>query len=328
LPAYGCPNLLAAALQAQAEPEFLDLAPGTLVPAPRDLLHHLRQGDSVVVSVDPFGSSSFDAEFLGALDGPLRRRLVHDLAQSFAPFDPQWHAVARATIVSFGRAKPVSLTMSGLLLTTPEQRDGRSPDEPVGGDVSAALQAKLLMRVLAYNMSLRPAVFGALCRLPFLGIGSTRFEPLDDVTQVGAGVAHYVTAAAVQLDMERERLGAATEQMLQIALEAGAEVPAAVQAVTGPTRPLWRIPVVHQSEAVAQRFSQCAAHLGVSRLYGRTMGEFAGIDPVQAQRRWPVAWRLARTLTTLPSHGRLGEQERQQLAFWLKDATETSPRKS
>lgn len=318
LPAYGCPNLLAAALKAQGEPEFVDLAPGTFAPEPQDLLCRLRKGDCVVVSVDPFGSTSLDDDFLEALEEPLRQRLVHDLAQSFAPFDPQWRAVARSTIVSFGRAKPASLTMFGLLLSVPEERDGERQRESMRDDVSVALQIKLLLRSLAYNVSLRPAVFGALSRLPFLGIGTTTFEPLGDVTQFSAGLGRYAAAAAAQVDLHWERLGAATQRMLQIALDAGAEVPAAVQAAAGSGRPLWRIPVLHDSGAAAERFSKCAAHLGVSRLYGRTMAEFAGIDAAQAQRRWPVAWRLSRTLTTLPSHGRLRDREQRQLGVWLK----------
>jgi hypothetical protein len=68
---------------------------------------------------------------------------------------------------------------------------------------------------------------------------------------------------------------------------------------------LSRIPVLAPSEAYAARAVDAAGHLGVTRMYGRTMPEFAGGDPRLAEEKWPNAFALSRRLLTLPAHGRL-----------------------
>jgi dTDP-4-amino-4,6-dideoxygalactose transaminase len=294
LPAYGCPNLVAAAEFAGARQRFVDFAVGTATPVevavPAD-------GAAMQVVVDFCG---VPAQLRDA-NGAARAGVIHDLAQSYQPFLRRWTQSAPLTVVSFGRAKPLSLTLGGALLGA-------------GGPAAAQPVTRGAPRVRArlYNLSMQPRVFALLARLPFLGIGMTRFRPLQAVREFDAQFGRWVGAAIAEFQRRQQTVLAGTRRALEFAAECGLSMP------FEPTRlpadlPLWRLPVCFEHAEAAEQFARAGAGVGVSRLYRRTLPELVGVGAGEARERWPNAWRLSRTLVTLPTHGRLAESDWQML---------------
>ena len=313
LPAYGCPNLLAAVLAAEAKPEFIDIDADTLAMASSPLHSAMQRGDCLVVWVDMFGVPTAE----GA-EPALRDRLIHDLAQSYAPYLPGWRAVARHTIVSFGRAKPLSLTEGGALLTVPAPepapRVGPAADEPPES-MSFRRLARLLLRAAIYNRCLGRVSYGVLRALP-TGVGDTEFTPLEQIRAVGNGTGRMAFELRRELQRRVADVEASTRAMCDLVERAGLPLHPLVR--QGVVRSLWRVPVRHRSAAEAEFFANAAAPLGVSRLYGRSLPEFSGVAADAARERWPNAWNFARQLTTLPTHGRLDGAQIRRLGTLLE----------
>lgn len=292
LPAYACPNLAAAAAFAGARHRFVDFEAGGSTPA-------FAGDNDIDVAVD----------FCGVPSSRIGPATIHDMAQSHAPFLAGWSPRAKRTVVSFGRAKPVSLTLGGALLGEIGSAETASQDVPA---------ASIQRRARIYNLSLDPRMFGVLARLPFLGIGSTQYQPLTDVRALAGDFPQLAAAAVREFRNQADRALEGTRRAMRFATEAGLALPFDAGRLLADL-PLWRFPVLLGDEAEADAFANAAASLGVSRLYRRTMPEFLGVDAKEAKERWPHAWRLSRTLVTLPTHGRLDEADWQRLGRILRE---------
>jgi hypothetical protein len=313
LPAYGCPNLVAAVLWAGGTPAYYDVARDTLGPRSGTSEALFGADDNVTLHVDAFGAETLPST---ALQRAATGRLVHDLAQSFAPYTEHWRPRACLSVLSFGRAKPLSLTFGGILLTGLEfpASSTFTAQEFPEANVPAW---QLALRAALYSVSLRPNVFGLLARVPGLGIGRTRFAPLAGVDRLPRSWEHTLAAAVAEVRASIATYCAQTAAMLRLAREAGAQVPeSALQA--GDFSPLWRVPVLCPTPESARILAREGAHLGLSRLYGRALPEIMQVPPEEAAAHWPGAVWIAERLITLPTHGRLGERAEDELRVLLE----------
>jgi dTDP-4-amino-4,6-dideoxygalactose transaminase len=318
LPTYGCPNLLAATLWAGGTPVYYDISPETLAPDASTLKTLLRSSGTVVVHVDAFGAATLDALVRQSAFGlECNGRLVHDLAQSYAPYFAEWQSRAPYSVISTGRAKPMSLTFGGALLSF----DGvESPtSSPVGGTSTSTSRLVFALRAKAYGLSMRPIVFGTLSRIPQLGIGQTTFTALSSVRQLSRDWNDTFAAAAAEVREALLTYRADSDSMLQLARECGAHVPLSAVAAGG-RLPLWRVPVLCSTPEAARAIAESGNHLGVSRLYGRTIPEIMGMPHEQARAQWPNAVSIAERLVTLPTHGRLTNHALASLQTLLRKA--------
>lgn len=307
LPAYGCPNLLAAVLAAGAKPEFVDIDPQSLSFCAQALQRPPRPEHTLVLWVDMFGISTAERAA-----PELRQRMIHDLAQSYAPYLPGWQPMANRSVVSFGRAKPLSMTEGGALLTpavSPASADA-APCSAGHGSL-----ARLSVRAAVYNLCLGRLPYGILRSLP-VGVGTTHFTPLDRIRPLGTETGRVVLELWRDLARRIADVESSTQAMCEVV--DGAGMPLHPLVAQRAVKALWRVPVLHASGAAADFFADAAASLGVSRLYGRSLPELSGTSPEEARERWPKAWSLARRLTTLPTHGRLGASQRARLRMLLQ----------
>lgn len=309
LPAYGCPNLLSAVLWAGGKPVYYDLQPDNFSPSLESLACAIDSGSTIAVVVDAFGANSLDAK----VQELSHERFVHDLAQSFAPYERGWLPASKWSVISTGRAKPLSLTLGGALLSSyfeSELLDGL-PAHRI-----SALEFRL--RSAAYSASLNPLLFSVLSRLPVLGIGATTFEEIDEVSRLDKEFKTRLTAAILSLRERLSTYAADTQTMVQLARQSGLQVAIANEAERG--LPLWRVPVLFPTAGAAQSAYEKSKHLGTSRLYQRTVPEIIGRVPEYVAERWPNAFDLARRLLTLPTHGRLSGRQREHLGAILREA--------
>jgi hypothetical protein len=305
LPAYACPNLVAAAVFAGARHRFVDFHAGGSSPSSDDL-RSSAAADHLSVVVDFCGVPTAAAPLPG---------LIQDMAQSYAPFLARWTPLSGRTVVSFGRAKPVSLTLGGALLGDPGTMPA-APDE--------VRSSSLQRRARIYNLSLDPRVFGVLARLPFLGIGDTRYQPLPAVRALAGDFPALADAAVREFRLQQATAVEGTRRALRFAAEQGLTLPFDLGRLPADL-PLWRVPVLFDEASGAEAFANAAAPYGVSRLYRKTLPEFLGVDAETARRQWPNAWHLSRTLVTLPTHGRLAEADWTRLGRLLESKKRTAP---
>jgi hypothetical protein len=312
LPAYGCPNLVAAVLWAGGTPDYYDLSRDTLAPVPGAVETLITDRAAVMLHVDAFGADTLPPEVSGVPAGLV----VHDLAQSFAPFQEGWKPRVRHSVASFGRAKPVTLTLGGVLVTSPGSPSPVSPGEQSSPSADVS-ESKLSLRAAGYALSLHPGVFGILSRIPALGIGQTHFTALTHAHRLPQRWHALVAAAVADLRTSLPLLRSQTAAMLRLARESGARVLSSAMEAEG-RLPLWRVPIVCPSPASAALLAKEGVHLGISRLYVRPLPRIIGMDTADVAARWPNAAWVAERLITLPTHGRLGERLESELRKLLE----------
>ena len=171
LPAYTCWSVPAAVVRAGMRVRLIAVAPRTLV-ADREASRSVPL-DRVAAIVLPH-AFAYCGEVRNALaevafrDPDVLR--IEDAAQAW-PVDVS--LAADALILSFARGKPLPLGGGGALLhrsTTPQEATAASP---VGLGSALALTAAALLA--------RPAVYRIPRAFPFLGIGTTVYDPDFDV---------------------------------------------------------------------------------------------------------------------------------------------------
>jgi dTDP-4-amino-4,6-dideoxygalactose transaminase len=302
LPTYCCPSVLGAVLGAGWEPEFLDVAPYSVA------IDQLRYGprfwgdSAAIVVADLFGLPGLSDR--GILrDLPLGVLAVHDMAQCYMSAVAGQSLGRGVGILSFGRGKPVSVLSGGALIVgenselIPRLRRELAPGRLAPRVVRLAI-------AMAYNFALNPLVYSVVRKLPGLSIGRVVLTTTKSAARLPDEFGNYVATQSESVDIQQ---GARSDQIKWLADRAER---IGLPLVTGGSAPdahlrMSRIPVVAPSESYAARALQTAGHLGVTRMYGKTLPEFLGVDERSVKAKWPNAFALSRRLLTLPAHGRL-----------------------
>lgn len=298
LPAYGCPDLVAAAVSAGVKPVLVDLetdGPGYCAHA---LDRAITPHTVAVVAVNFLGI----AERLPALREKLRTfegvSLIEDNAQWFpSPGAPLW---GDFVCLSHGRGKPVSVLAGGALLCRKGEgsvsENGRSisPKLPVGG-------ARRRWEIALHNALLHPLAYGILSRIPGLGLGTTRYErfdtvrafPRDRLSLLPSNVARYLSRATT------------TEEDLSRALS---QIPGVVvlrEKFRGRAGRMLRFPILLPDREHRDRSLDALLSVGIgaSVLYARPLIEIPGVSDVASLvDAAPRAEAFAGRLLTLPVH--------------------------
>lgn len=196
IPAYGCPDLVAALVFQGAVPILVDLAPNSPWMDLDALKASITGATVAIVAVDFLGM----AERLSVIAQLAAERglfLIEDSAQRFPPASISARNVDCA-VISFGRGKPINLMGGGLLLVHEAHRDAlmsvsrRLPRLRSNHSVTGVWKRWL------FNLILSRWLYVWLERMPFLHLGETRFKPLieygvwePDESLLAGGVMAY-----------------------------------------------------------------------------------------------------------------------------------------
>ena len=316
VPAYSCPDIIAAAQFAGLVPEFVDLAPGQTAPAKDSVIDAIRAGIRLVLVVDLFGVGH-DLREIGAVARTCGAQVIHDQAQCHAgPGAGNVSGDVDLVVVSRGRGKPASLLHGGAAWA----RDAASFRAFVESNyrVQSWSAAGTAIRAAAYNMALSPAIYGGIARLPFLRLGETRLRPLPNVVRLPA---RWTRCAAAQLQEHGRHLDGRRRRTLElcdIVARSKLTVPADALAVAG-SNGLNRLPVICRDPDQARRLCVAGASVGVSGMYGMTLPEFLGVSEASAAESLPYGYGLSRTLITLPTHSRMTGRPLERLTGLISD---------
>jgi hypothetical protein len=298
LPAYGCPDLVAACVHASVFPRLVDVAPSGWSYDAHGLETSVSSNTVAVVAVNLFGLGDGAAE-LHRFCQSKRISLIQDSAQYLPRASIEWPG--DYVILSFGRGKPMNLLHGGALIA------------PAGGGYTHPFQSahysardRLLSSraaAIAFNLLTLPRAYWLASALPGTGIGKVIYKPLDNEAPFPEHAWERV-CTAFGLYRARQSYGrdiwapAIDEWSTLGILELSC---AGSPPQSEPLRLALLAPNRAARDILVDNFNRY--HLGASRFYGADLTQIAGIPEfVRGQGPFLNASALADRLFTLPTH--------------------------
>lgn len=296
LPAYACPDLVAAAQFAGVKAVLADIGGDDPAYDARALAGALSANTVAVVAINFLGiRERFDV--LREVLGGTSVALIEDDAQWFP--EPLPALNGDLVCLSFGRGKPVSLLGGGVLLVREGAVESR---EDVAMEPMRPSGAAYRLKVGLYNRLLAPPLYRWLNRNPLLPLGRTVYKPLTGVFALDA-VRLALLGANVECYLQRSR---AVEERIRALIAAAGLVQGDIAAAAGErSGRLLRYPLLcrdhFERDYLWSRLH--AAGLGATSLYRRELPAVEGVaGRVEVRGGIPGATAFAGRLLTLPVH--------------------------
>ena len=296
LPAYGCPDLVAACVGAGVEVVLVDTAADYWGYDLAALQAATDQHTLAIIAVNLLGCGD-QAKQLMPLTRAVNAYLVQDSAQHLSRWPGPW--LGDYQVLSFGKGKPLNLLGGGaaLGLTVTTLLPPATFRHRLQGSRLAAC---------AFNFLTDPRVYPWLLRMPGMGIGATVYHPpglLVDarpqlLRQLASALPAYRRAASYRLTPYLPYLDSWRQHDLEVLRGPDSDLPLSEQ------EPL-RLPMLAGNREARDRLVAAfsAAGFGATAMYQRPLYEIAGMpEEIAKQGPFPNASRLAERLFTLPTH--------------------------
>ena len=302
LPAYGCPDLVAASLFAGVRPRLVDTASGQWGYDLDSLAKTVSTNTVAIVAVNLLGVGDQALE-LRAIATANGLALIQDSAQYLPQSLPiTW--LGDYVVFSFGRGKPLNLLHGGALLHSPERGAAATWEQthPLASQKESALLR--WFAGLAFNVVTHPSIYGISRRLAGSLVGGTSYKPLNAayapsawmIRFVETGLASYRVNAGYDATVWADACAAWSSrgvELLLCASRGAGGVPRLRLALLAHNRRI--------REAIVTVLERRG--LGASRMYGASLDGIAGVPTdVASQGPFPNARSLAERLFTLPTH--------------------------
>ena len=326
LPAYGCPDLVAASLYAGVFPRLVDTAPGEWGYDAARLREALSANTVALVGVNLLGTGDQATE-LHAIATAHGVPLIQDSAQHL-PQDLSVPWLGDYVVLSFGRGKPLNLLGGGALLY-PRERAGALASlqtRPVAG--SREWPPVRRLESLAFNIATHPRVYGVARRLLGASLGRTQYKPLAALESVSPGKVIELESA---LALYRERPGydagiwaAACGTWLQ-----GGVAPLTCTSGATPGGLRLRMALLARDRRMRDEIVAVleSRGLGATALYGQSMERLDDVPAdVANQGPFPNSADLAERLFTLPTHSAVTPRDVRLTQESVRAVLASSPR--
>ncbi|MBW4933397.1 DegT/DnrJ/EryC1/StrS family aminotransferase [Marinobacter sp. F4206] len=298
IPAYGCPDLVAAIVAQGAKPVLVDLIPDTGFMDDSQLKSAVTPRTVSVVAPGLLGIPE-RLDLLSKLCRELGLFLIEDSAQCFPPASTE-HPWADAVIVSFGRGKPINLMGGGALLVRNElyKEAMEVIDQFSLLKVKTGLVWGLKRRLFHLLMARVP--YYVLEKLPFLRIGDTSYKECSAVHRlalpeslVRTGIGEFFTRPLVHPLYDSE---------LKVLEDRGWKKLAGNG--SSAREPRIRYGLLAPTQDLRDRADQALnnAGIGSSRFYRQALPNIEGLHELFGSGHFPVAEDFASRLLTLPCH--------------------------
>ena len=302
LPAYGCPDLISAIVYAGANPVLVDLEQDS----PRMDIHQLNRvitENTVAIIAVRFLGIPEQMDSLRTICEQRAITLIEDSAQGFPLSEPGSFWKGDYNIVSFGRGKPLSLLSGGAVLTRNDSQTSLLPTPSTKLSENHTLQTlKSYLRILLYNLTIRPVFYGLITRLPGLHIGQTIFKPLAGLEKIPEYAKKILTTnyAAYKsrtiLSNEIKNILTSVNNPQIIDLTALAKDNKQIRFL--------RYPILVKNPELKSEICHCLRKNGVSLFYKKPLHLIKGVgNTLQKDNTiFPNAELFAQSLITLPTH--------------------------
>ena len=328
MPAYGCPDLVAATRFAGAEPCFVDLEPESLgmdVIALRAVLH-ANPAIVAVIGVDLFGLPERWHEICRSCD-QHDAVCVRDCAQSLqTPESIDADADSDVRIYSFGRGKPLYLQGGGAALVSSKRNQRFSQCfDLVTRNLPQRPQTVSRLVNDIYNAALQPRFYSLLALLLGDRIGDTRYKPLEMLEtpqEEFAAIANEAIRWYWQtFDNKQEEL----MRVLRDVCSADGSPFLFFDRDTASDYRLLRMPLLMGCRKERDYCIDVLRENGISAtpMYARALPAIEGVGAGSEISRFPIASDIAERLVTLPVHARLRGRDFRVIEETIKDMTPT-----
>lgn len=298
IPAYGCPDLVAACVSASVHPRLVDVGP-SVWSYDTDALESSLSADTVaIVAINLLGLGDSSSELI-RLSKDRRIPLIQDSAQHLPRESIDWPG--EYVVLSFGRGKPLNLLHGGALISPLGDKDSpavRPAHHSVKGRLLSSRAA-----AIAFNALTRPTIYRMFSVLPGTGLGQVIYKPLDTRTPLPESAWQRVSPAFElyrrKPSYRRDIWGSALEDWSHLGI-----VPLECPGSPLPAEPL-RLALLAPDRLVGKMLvgELNAIGLGASHFYGSDLTGVGGIpQTVKHQGPFPNASALADRLFTLPTH--------------------------
>jgi hypothetical protein len=296
VPAYGCPDLVSAAVFAGLSVRLVDNAPDVWGYDEIGFARALSDKTAAVLSVNLLGVTE-RSELIRKYVG--RDRIIVDNAQSLQL--PLETCDAEFMVLSFGRGKPLNLLGGGLLVS--ERKPVGLTAWPRLGFFKDAV-ASSWPAALVFNRLTRPEWFSLLTKLPGSTIGTTQYHhlgalrqlPARALSRIGPALKGYATKSGYNANVWRDAVWRWREfGIIELVGADGARAPDA----------RLRLALLAPDRALRDRIVNAltADGLGATAMYGRPLPEISSVpEQIRAQGPFTNASKLADGLFTLPTH--------------------------
>ena len=298
IPAYGCPDLVAACVHASVYPQLVDVAPSQWAYDPEALQSSLSPNTVAIVAVNLLGLGDGSGE-LSRLCKERHIPLIQDGAQYLPRESTNWPG--EYVVLSFGRGKPLNLLHGGALISS--WRDGDALSAPPAALTARERLLSSRAAALAFNTLTRPAIYRILSALPGTGLGEVTYSPLTNPAplpelawpRVGTAFEAYRQMPSYRRDIWASAIEEWSNVRITTLTCPGTPLPAE------PLRLALLAPDRAARDMLVDNLNR--AGLGASRFYGTDLTGVAGIPGMVArQGPFPNARGLADRLFTLPTH--------------------------
>jgi dTDP-4-amino-4,6-dideoxygalactose transaminase len=307
LPAYGCPDLVSAAVYAGAKPILVDLEADRPWMDLEQLSQQLTPRTTAIVAVDLFGIPE-RMDRLRDIAKSSEVMLIEDSAQFFPGGQERPNWGGDLVVLSFGRGKPVSMLGGGALLVRDAEIDALVPGSarPLRADVGQRVSFRL--KAMIYNLLTNPWLYWIPRQFPFLHLGETLYHPLSSIAAIDAA-RFSVLAANVKAYRDAAIAGQkAVAEMLaghQFIPEELVDLASVCQAPVN--RRLLRYPLLVNRSVREKLYANLERKgLGPSRMYPVALPAIPGLESIlSGPGPFPAADAFAACVLTLPVHGRV-----------------------
>lgn len=314
LPAYGCPDLAAAAVRAAVRVRLYDLDPATMSPDLDSVRATLARGVDAIVVAHFYG---YPADLHGVRECAEEHgvAVIEDAAQgaSGTLLGARLGSIGDAVVLSFGRGKGMTAGSGGALLT----RGMTSANADYG--VNAARTTGREVATLCAQWALaRPSLYSVPASIPMLKLGESVYhsapEPRAMTTTAAAMLPDAIAMERVESAMRRANAVTILERI-------------GPRAIFTPLRPIpGAIPGYLRFVVIdASGRARPSVNLGALRSYPKTLDEHPRLAPMLAprERAGRGATHLRDHAYTLPTHSRVSNAAVERVVRWLRtpDAT-------
>jgi dTDP-4-amino-4,6-dideoxygalactose transaminase len=319
LPAYGCPDLISAAVFAGAKPVLVDIEADRPWMDLEQLSAKINAQTVAIIAVNLFGIPE-RFEQLRPLSEQARALLIEDSAQTFPMHSPSggnekdsWQG--DLVVLSFGRGKPVSLLGGGAVLCSKDNSGDSAlaellPEGTMHADVSMPQQIAFRLKATLYNWMINPRLYWLPQALPFLYLGETRYHSLTSLEGMDRIKLSMLPSniKAYQGDpVDTQKNLAVMLDTLDLEGCGITDLPRACNVAE--VRRLLRYPLLVASAARDQLYTRLQKPgLGPSRMYPKALPEIPDLKTLlSGQGPFPAATSFAEQILTLPTHSRVSQ---------------------
>ena len=300
LPAYGCPDLISAAVYAGVKPILVDLEADSPWLDLQLVVAAITENTIAIVAVDLFGIPERWTQ-LREISDQFKLVLIEDSAQYFPGVEDDYCWQGDLVVLSFGRGKPVSLLGGGAVLTRKNSLYKCLP-KPETKPSSWIKQIKFGLKTRLYNVMISPLLYWLPQTLPFLHLGETHYHPLQSIEPMDQSCLNVLASNISRYQCDVEAMSRC--QKISDMLESSGNVKnlPLINDIEVKTR-LLRYPLLVEEpsrDGLYETLKQ--AGLGASVMYPAALPKIAGLEHILDNTVFENAEKFAARIITLPTH--------------------------